>query len=81
MKKIVSSLLALGIVSFSFAQQTGNHDGHNHGTPASTTTPAAKPVEDVLKMKEMEFDFGKIPQGKPVYHVFEVSNTGKTPLK
>lgn len=86
MKKIVSSLLAFGIVSFAFAQQTStghsNHDGHNHGTtPASTTVPPVKPAEDALKMKELEFDFGKIPQGKPVYHVFEVTNTGKTPLK
>lgn len=29
---------------------------------------------DVLTLKEAEFDFGKIPQGKPVTHVFEVVN-------
>ena len=85
MKKIVSSLLAFGIVTFAFGQQTStghsSHDGHNHGTPPATTTPAAKPAEETLKLKELEFDFGKIPQGKPVYHTFEVTNTGKTPLK
>jgi len=32
-------------------------------------------------LKETEFDFGKIPQGKPVYHYFDVTNLGSTPLK
>ena len=38
-------------------------------------------TEDVLQIKEMEHDFGKIPQGKPVYYSFEIVNTGKTELK
>ena len=37
--------------------------------------------EDVLKLKETEYSFGKIPQGKPVYHSFEIVNTGSQPLK
>jgi hypothetical protein len=40
--------------------------------------PAA--TEDALLMKESGFDFGTIPQGKPVYHFFEVTNSGKTPM-
>ena len=36
---------------------------------------------DVLAVKEMEFDFGKIPQGKPVYHLFEIANKSNAPLK
>jgi len=32
-------------------------------------------------LKENFFDFGKIPQGKPVFHVFEVKNTGKSTLQ
>ena len=36
---------------------------------------------DVLKLKESEHDFGKIPQGKPVYYIFEIVNTGATELK
>ncbi len=38
-------------------------------------------TEDALQIREMSFDFGKIPQGKPVYHVFEITNTGKDQLK
>jgi len=32
-------------------------------------------------LKESFFDFGKIPQGKPVFHVFEIKNTGKSILQ
>jgi Protein of unknown function (DUF1573) len=40
-----------------------------------------KVIEDGLTLIEKEFDFGKIPQGKPVTHTFEVINTGKDSLK
>jgi Protein of unknown function (DUF1573) len=45
-----------------------------------------KPTLEVTKaavifLKETEYDFGKIPQGKPVTHVFEVINKGKDSLK
>lgn len=36
--------------------------------------------QEVLSVKESEFNFGTIPQGKPVYHFFEVTNTGKDPM-
>lgn len=36
---------------------------------------------EVLALKETEFDFGKIPQGKPVYHSFEIINKGDKALK
>jgi len=44
---------------------------------AAQGTPAA----DILLLKESSHDFGRIPQGKPVYYNFEISNTGNTPLK
>lgn len=43
-----------------------------------------KPVSDTkpetIQLKESSFDFGRIPQGKPVTHIFKVTNTGPTPL-
>lgn len=36
--------------------------------------------EESLTLKESEFDFGKIPQGKPVTHIFEFTNSGKIPF-
>ena len=40
----------------------------------------AQTPQEVLSVKETAFDFGTIPQGKPVYHFFEVTNTGKDPM-
>jgi hypothetical protein len=34
-----------------------------------------------IELKETEFDFGPIPQGKPVYHAFTVVNKSGIPLK
>lgn len=45
------------------------------GAQVATNAP------DPLQVKELSFDFGKIPQGKPVYHIFEITNTGTTELK
>jgi len=41
-----------------------------------TTTVAA----ETLSLTETEYNFGKIPQGKPVTHVFTFTNSGNTPL-
>jgi hypothetical protein len=46
-------------------------------TTANTTT--AKPAE-VLQLKETSYNFGKIQQGRPVTHNFEIVNIGKEPL-
>ena len=39
------------------------------------------PTVESLGAKETEYNFGKIPQGKPVIHIFEVSNTGLVQFK
>jgi hypothetical protein len=38
-------------------------------------------VNEVLELKETEYNFGKIPQGKPAYHEFTVVNISNSPLK
>jgi hypothetical protein len=43
---------------------------------AQTETVASAP----LQFKEVEYDFGNVPQGKPVYHFFEIKNEGTTPV-
>jgi hypothetical protein len=42
---------------------------------------ASTPTEDVLRLKEGEHSFGEIPQGKPVFYNFIISNTGSQALK
>ena len=34
-----------------------------------------------MQLKELSYDFGKIPQGRPVIHIFEALNTGKAALQ
>jgi hypothetical protein len=46
-----------------------------------TTFVKAQTVAEVLELKEVQHDFGTIPQGKPVYHTFQIVNKGATPLK
>lgn len=81
MRRIALIFLGLAAGLGIQAQQNNpvSHDGHNHGTPNQTVTTAA--TEDFLQLKESEHDFSTIPQGKPVYYSFEITNTGKTALK
>lgn len=74
MKQIITFFLGLCIISLVNAQ-TGT-------VPTSTTQNVLTiaQADEMLTLKETEFDFGKIPQGKPVTHVFEVVNNSKVPL-
>ncbi|MDO9373937.1 MAG: DUF1573 domain-containing protein [Ferruginibacter sp.] len=78
MKKILP-LLAASMLTFAAHAQT-TLVASNTTSPAQTTTKTAVLADDVLTLKEAEFDFGKIPQGKPVTHIFEVVNNGKDSL-
>jgi len=42
--------------------------------------PSAVSKAETLLLKEPGYSFGKIPQGRPVIHVFEIVNAGKEPL-
>jgi len=76
MKQIITlSLFCL----CSFVMYAQVHDNHNHAVSQTDVTKITG--EDVLIFTQLEHDFGKIPQGKPVTYVFEITNTGKTPLK
>ena len=43
--------------------------------------PTPPPVTVQLRFSEPNYDFGRIPQGKPVYHIFTIENTGLDTLK
>jgi hypothetical protein len=52
--------------------------------PAQVSNPVgtALPVPaDVLQLKENNHNFGKIPQGRPAVYIFQIVNTGDTPLR
>ena len=67
MKQLLLSFFLLAFVFIGKAQTTVN------------SVPDAK--ADVLQLKEITHDFGKIPQGRPVTYVFEIVNTGTEPLR
>lgn len=75
MKQLFTCLSALCLMSVVHAQ-TAN-------VPAATTqsTLTIAQADEMLTLKETEFDFGKIPQGKPVTHIFEVTNKSTVALK
>lgn len=75
MKQVFTCLSAICLMSVVQAQ-TGT-------VPTSTTQNALTiaQADEMLTLKETEFDFGKIPQGKPVTHIFEVTNKSNAPLK
>lgn len=80
MKRIFTLIFASGCLSALHAQQISTAPS---AVPVSVTTDAGTiaQADNLLFLKEVEFDFGKIPQGKPVTHIFEVINKGKENLK
>ncbi len=74
MKKLIFSIVLSGLLTLAAVAQT--HDGHDHTN--QTVTPAKT---ETIKLSEISFDFGKIPQGKPVTHNFTVENIGKDTLR
>jgi hypothetical protein len=83
MKNVFTVIFFLAIASLAGAQTTVTKVSKKNNT--ATTKSAATEVAsgnsaESLTLKETQFDFGKIPQGKPVTHVFEFTNTGNTPL-
>jgi hypothetical protein len=65
MKKLFSVLLIVIAVS----------------TQAQTTQESKPIAPETLVLKQVSHDFGKIQQGRPVTHLFEVTNTGKEPMR
>lgn len=71
MKKYIFLLISCSFLSAFTYAQTSN-------IPADTKIIAKKMPK--ISFKQVEHDFGNIPQGKPVSIAFEFKNTGKTPL-
>ena len=65
MKKFLSLLLVAGCFITVHAQNQAPSDKH----------------AEILQLKETAFDFGKIPQGRPVTHVFEIVNLSKEVIR
>jgi hypothetical protein len=72
MKNLLTILFTGLLVNFAIAQ----------GSKAATAKPSAEAaVKDLVVLKELSYDFGKIQQGRPVTHDFEIANTSSDTLK
>ena len=78
MNKIFTLVLAVSLSAAATAQQTPTISAIT--TSPMVSTPVT-PSDELLVLKEKEFNFGKIPQGKPVTHIFEVMNKSTDSLK
>jgi hypothetical protein len=77
MKKLLIAICCLAF-AFSAGAQTSVTKVSKKNKITTTKSGASEYPAQSLSLKETEFDFGKIPQGKPVTHVFEFTNTGTT---
>lgn len=73
MKYVFFSLLAFLVMTNVHAQKK------NKKKPEEVQAAPAVTVQ--LRFSESNYDFGKIPQGKPVFHVFTIENSGLDTLK
>ncbi len=81
MKRIFTFFSAVCIVSMVNAQTPAGSSANTVTTNVTTNTVSIAEADELLTLKETEFNFGKIPQGKPVIHIFEVTNNSKIDLK
>lgn len=83
MKKLVTVICFLLFTVFANAQTTVTKvSKKNKTSTTNSVTPEApsKTPSESLSLQETEFDFGKIPQGKPVTHIFRFTNNGTAPF-
>jgi hypothetical protein len=82
MKKVYTTFVVAMLGLTAQAQEIKAVPAQNPGlekSPMIVNNDAAK--KDVLKEKQLEHNFGKIPQGKPVFTTFEFVNVGTDSLK
>lgn len=86
MKKVftISCFFALTVACFAQKKATKlDEPGNtvNFKTASIKSSANSQNTEkEGLTLIEADFDFGKIPQGKPVTHTFQFKNTGDLPL-
>ncbi|HET6253113.1 MAG TPA: DUF1573 domain-containing protein [Puia sp.] len=79
---LFTTVLAMGLVTAASAQ-TGTGPAQAPASAAALPangTALQRPTE-LLQLKENIHNFGKIPQGRPAIYIFEIVNTGSTPLR
>ena len=87
MKQVFVLLTAACLTSAVYAQKSTSSGITTAAQPNVATDATAvnaitiAQADEMLTLKETDFDFGKIPQGKPVTHIFEATNKSNIDLK
>lgn len=76
MKKLFTLICCVTFALSAFAQTNVTKVNKKNKSITTNVPELAAPALENLTLKESEFDFGKIPQGKPVTHIFQFTNTG-----
>jgi hypothetical protein len=71
MKKALLLIIYAVLIVFSVSAQSAQI------SPAPSSN---SPKAEILQFKESNYTFGKIPQGRPVIHIFDFANTGNEPV-
>jgi hypothetical protein len=83
MKKLFTVICFLSFTVLASAQTSVTKVSKKNKTSATnsvTTEATSQTPSESLSLQETEFDFGKIPQGKPVTHIFKFTNNGTAPF-
>ncbi|WP_417887398.1 DUF1573 domain-containing protein [Zunongwangia sp.] len=82
MKKVFLIVAAAGTLFVTSCKENGGAADKvkSENVDAAAERDAQATVYPEMNFEETEFDFGKIPHGEPVEHVFTFTNTGKAPL-
>ncbi len=83
MKKLFTVICFLSFAVLASAQTSVTKVSKKNKTSATnsvTSEVAPQKPSESLELQETEFDFGKIPQGKPVTHIFKFTNNGSMPF-
>ncbi|MDT0678270.1 DUF1573 domain-containing protein [Autumnicola musiva] len=82
MKKGLLMIAAAGTLFFSSCKDNNNASDKVRAENVETAAErdAEATVYPELSFEEKEYDFGNIPKGESVEHVFKFTNTGRAPL-
>jgi hypothetical protein len=80
MKKIFTVFCCFTIAISASSQTTVTKVNKNSNNAITKSEATEVSPKGSLTLDESEFDFGKIPQGKPVTHIFKFTNTSDQPF-
>ena len=81
MKYLLIPICIFFILPTAEAQKKNKKKGEAQQVAQQEVSQPTPPVTVQLRFSQSDYDFGRIPQGKPVYHVFTIENTGLDTLK